>query len=312
MRILVCGATGYLGRHIARAVAAAGHEMRVLARSEESAAKLSDLGYHAVRGDLSDIAAVLPLFDGVDAIVCAAQLMIEDEQAAARTMLQSIEGSGKTFILTTGTGLLSQRTDGRWSEDSFAEDDAFVPSKYIGARHETELMVRSFAGRGVRAMVVRPPLLWGNGECKVIEDFYRSAALTGSVCYLGAGLNLYSNVHVEDLANLYVLALERGVAGALYHAVSGEENYRAIAEAVARTLGVPTRSVDFAEAERIWDRFTALIAFSVCSRSRSPRSRAELGWAPDPARLDILEEAVDPRFAAGMNTDYRPPASARR
>ena len=311
MKLLIFGATGYLGKHIAREAIACGHAVLGLARSDASAEKLRVAGIDPVTGDLTDIPSVLPALDRVDAVISIAQVMLDEEYAAAKAVLEHLEGSGKTFILTTGTGLLSQKTDGDWSDDSFAEDDPFVPSKYIGRRHETENMVRAFKDRGVRAMIVRPPLMYGNGECKVIDDFYVSAAKTGAVCYLGAGLNLYSNVHVEDLARVFMLALEKGVAGALYHAVSGEQNYRTMAETIARLLDVPTRSVSFEEAMAIWDKFTALIGFSVCSRSRSPRTRRELGWVPHPDKLDILAEVVNPAFRARISAEFKPGASAR-
>lgn len=311
MRILVCGATGYLGKHIARGLREAGHEILGLARNESASEKVASLGFTPVEGDMKRPESLVALLDRVDAVVSVAQVMLDEEYRAARAMLEALEGSDKFFIQTSGTGLVSQKTDGAWSEDSFAEDDPFVPSKYLGARLETENMVRSFATRGVRAMVIRPPLMWGHGECKPIADFYRSAAETGAVCYLGAGLNLYSNVHVDDLAQVYVLALQRGVPGALYHAVSGEQNYRTIAETVARHLGVPTRSIDFPEAVQLWDKFTALISFSVCSRSRSPRTRRELGWAPHPDRLDFLAEVVNPAFQAGMTAPHKIPSGSR-
>jgi len=312
MKLLICGATGYLGTHIAKEALACGHQVLGLARSEASAGKLRDAGIEPVRGDLKDIASFLPHLDRVEAVISIAQLMLDEEYAAAKAMLEHLEGSGKTFIFTSGTGLISQKTDGNWSEDSFAEDDPFVPSKYIGARLDTENMVRAFKDRGLRAMVMRPPLMWGNGQNKVIEDFYASAAKTGAVCYLGAGLNLYSNVHVEDMAHAFMLALEKGVSGALYHCVSGEQNYRTMAETIARHLGVPARSVSFAEAAEIWDKFTALITFSVCSRSRSPRARRELGWAPHPDKLDILQEVVNPVFKERMSAGRSAPSASAR
>lgn len=311
MKLLVCGATGYLGRNICRAARISGHHVLGLARSEASAQKLRDAGIEPVMGDLKDIPSILPVLDGVEGVISIAQLMLDEEYAAAQAMLQYMEGSGKVFIFTSGTGLISQKTDGNWSEDSFAEDDPFIPSKYIGARLETEIMVRNFHHRGVRSMVVRPPLMWGNGECQVFTNFYASAAKTGEVCYLGAGLNLYSNVHVDDMARVFMLALDKGVGGALYHCVSGETNYRTIAETIARHLGVPARSVSYAEAVEIWDKFTALISFSVCSRSRSPRTRRELGWVPSPDKLDILREAVNPVFQAQMRSERRAPSASR-
>jgi nucleoside-diphosphate-sugar epimerase len=208
-----------------------------------------------------------------------------------------LQGSGKTFLFTGGTSLLSEFTSGAWSEASFAEDEGFPPRRQIAARLATENAVRAASGPGLRTVCLRPPLIWGGAPIKAIADLYHSARETGAVCHVGSGLACYSNVHVEDLAELYALALEHGRARALYHSVSGEVNYRQMAETVARRLGVPTRSVGMAEAEALWDRFTALIVYGSCSRSRSPRARTELGWKPDPARLDILAECANPAYA---------------
>ncbi|MBV6756173.1 NAD-dependent epimerase/dehydratase family protein [Rhodococcus opacus] len=294
MRILVLGAGGYLGSALVKRFVSAGNSVTGLVRNDSAAAKLRLAGAQPVSGDLADPPTSVALLENADVIVFAAQLLLEPERRTVEAMLDALAGSGKTFVFTSGTGVLSQRTDGEWSEDTFAEDDDFVSSKYIGLRRDTENLVRSAGERGIRGMVVRPAMIWGHGGCPMIEAFYRSAAQTGSVCYIGRGLNLYSNVHVDDVAEVYHLAIEKGAAGALYHAVSGETNFRTLAEAVARELNVPTRSVDLAEAVTIWDKFTALIAFSVCSRSRAPRSRTELGWEPHPDRLDIFDEVGHP------------------
>jgi nucleoside-diphosphate-sugar epimerase len=296
MRAFVFGATGYVGSHVARHLRDAGYAVSGLARSNEAAESLRSAGIVPKTGDLEDLASSVALIEEAETILFCPQLALQPEHAVVRALLDSLTDSGKTFIFTSGTGVLAQRTDGAWSEDSFAEEDPFVPSKYVGFRCETERMVRAAAERGVRSMVIRPPLIWGNGPNNVIKAIYESARKTGAVCYMGAGLNLYSNVHVDDLAEIYRLAIEKGVAGALYHAVSGEENYRSMAECAARTMKIGTRSIGFGEAQTLWGNFLALIAFAMCSRSRSPRSRLELGWQPRPGRLDILEEVSNPAF----------------
>jgi len=305
-RVLVLGANGYLGSHLARNMVGAGHDVAGLVRNADAAARLEATGARSITGDLTNRDVLVPELSAADAIFYAAQLDLAGEYETVAWMLERIAGTGKAFVFTSGTGVLSQRTDGDWSEDSFAEEDIFVPSKYIGARKNTEDMVRAAAATGIRAFVVRPPLLWGNGGCQAVANFYHSAVKTGAVCYIGRGLNLYSNVHVEDLCELYRLILEKGVSGRLYHAVSGEANFRALAEGVAKTLDVPTRSVSLGEAMEIWDKFTALIALATCSRSRSPLARRELGWAPRADRLDIMEEARHPGFAARFMARNRP------
>lgn len=297
MRILVVGATGYLGSHIARHLARCGHQVSGLSRSAERDNTIRNAGATPVRGDLADRSSVIDVMRAHDATIYAAQLLLCDEFEAVDALLRGVEGRAHAFLFTSGTGLLSQRTDGAWSEDSFAEDEAFVPSKYIGFRLVTETMVRQAGWTGTaRAMVIRPPMIWGNGGCGHLRMFYADAGRSGDVAYLGEGLSLYSNVHVEDLAEVYRLALEKGISGALYHAVAGELANRTLAEAVARDLGMETRSVDFAEGVRRWGKFETLIGMAVCSRSRSPRTRRELGWMPH--HRDVLADIGHPAYRA--------------
>jgi len=297
MRILVLGATGYLGSHIARQCVQVGHGVSGLSRNKDRDGTVSATGAVPLRGDLADRDGVIDMMREHDATIYAAQLMLQDEFETIMAMLRALDGRGHSFIFTSGTGLLSQRTDGAWSEDSFAEDEPFIPSKYIGLRLVTETMVRERGSSGgIRAMVVRPPMIWGHGGCGHLRMFYTDAGRSGDVGYLGAGLNLYSNVHVDDLAEVYRLALEKGTPGALYHAVAGECDNRTLAHAVARDLGLAARSVDFAEGVRRWGKFETLIGMATSSRSRSPRTRRDLGWGP--RQLDILDDIGHPAYRA--------------
>lgn len=310
MRILVFGATGYVGGHAARWLAKAGHEVTVAVRQEAAAEAFRAEGIAAIIGDARKMAYTPEFFAPFDGVLWAAQLMLEEEEAACSAMLRALAKSGKAFIFTSGTSLLSQPTNGEWSEDSFSEYDDFLPRRQVAPRRAIETMVRVAAHYGVRAMVVRPPLIWGHGGCRIIEDLYHSARQSGTVCYVGSGLNLYTHVHVDDLSDLYARAFDKGVAGALYHLASGEVNFRAMAQTIARYLGIETRSVTIEEAAGIWDPFMGPIVFSGCSRCRAPRSRLELGWQPSPDKRDLLEECVEPSYA--LATDRAPPSWVRK
>jgi nucleoside-diphosphate-sugar epimerase len=163
------------------------------------------------------------------------------------------------------------------------------------ARFKTENLVKASAARGVHAIIIRPPLVWGKGTQRTLAALHASAS-SGAVCYLGRGLNVMSNVHVEDLADIFVRALVRGKPGALYHAVSGEMNWRSLAAEVARLRRLPTRSVDLNQARTVFGETITQIVFSVCSRCRCPRTRDELEWTPHPDRLDICAELGHPNF----------------
>ncbi|SHN39730.1 NAD-dependent epimerase/dehydratase family protein [Cryptosporangium aurantiacum] len=290
MKVLIVGASGFVGSGVTRHLADT-HEVLGLARSEESADRIASLGAEPVRGSVDDLDGLLGHAAAADATVFVPQLLQDLEHTTVSALLRSYAGTGKTFVFTSGTGVLGQRTFGEWSEDTFAEDDEFVTSKYLVQRRHTELVTRAASQNGVRAVVVRPPAIWGDGFHPFVGDILTSVDKTGSACYIGRGLNLYTHVSLDDLAELYRLVLDRGVAGALYHAAGGELNNRTLAECVARVHGVQTRSVSIEEAFEIWGKFTPLVTLGVSSRSRSPRSRRELGWSPQ--RTDVAQAILD-------------------
>lgn len=310
MKVLIFGATGYVGRHLAANLKAHGHDVAGFSRNAANDALLGELGIAAVRGDLGDLAGIGPMVAGHDAIVFCAQLMLDHEKQVVQAIADCLAGTGRTFIFTSGTSLMSIPTGGLWDENSFAEDEPFVPKRQIAPRLDNEAIVRESAARGVRGMVIRPSLIWGNGGSQIIADFYHSARTTGAVCYIGRGLNVYSNIHVEELAEIYRLALERGQAGALYFAVSGEVAYGVMAARIAERLGVGTRSVTVEEACEIWDKGLGKIVLQSNSRQRCPRTRNELGWVPREDRVDILEDCADPRYAE--LTERAPPSWVAR
>jgi nucleoside-diphosphate-sugar epimerase len=300
MHIFFIGATGYIGSHAVKRLIAAGYHVTGMARNERGRAKLEAIGASVFLGDAEDLQALNREAALADVTIFSPQLPSQDQEyATVASLLQGYSGTGKTFIFTSGTGVLGQRTDGAWSEDSFAEDDPFVTSKYVTRRRETELLVQAAAQQNVRAMVIRPPMIWGSGYYGLVDRILHSIERTGSACYIGAGMNLYTNVHVDDLAELFHLVVEKGISGALYHGVSGELNNRTVAELVARQQGVSARSVTFAEAIEIWDKVAVLIVLGVSSRSRSPRARSELGWVP--TRLDLYDQIL----AGALNTRER-------
>ena len=300
--LLLIGASGYVGGMLARHFAANHFSVTGLVRSAKSAGLLQESGIRAELGDLeSNLAPVLAMAKTADAVIYAAQVAFSREPEMVGALCEALAGTGKTLIFLSGSGVLMQRTEGAWSADSFAEDDAFTPEPLAVPRVEAEKIVRAAAQKGVRSIVIRPPVIWGPGDNGPVAHVYRSIGKTGSACYIGSGLAVYANVHSADLADLFSLALKRGRAGALYHAVAGEIPYRWIAEAVARDMGVETRSVTMSEAAEIFGPFGALLQ-SACSRIREAQTRAELGWAP--TRHDMLSTVGEPRLRALADSPF--------
>ncbi|MHA3793979.1 NAD(P)H-binding protein [Rhizorhabdus wittichii] len=271
----------------------AGHELTALARNEESAAGVRRIGARPVEGRVEDAALMARLAREHDGVVFAARVDFARESELLDPMLRALRDSGKPFVMTSGTSCLSIDTpQGEWNQQSFAEDDPFDSQLWTRVRMESERLVRSSAGTGVRGMVVRPPMIWGNGGGNgQVPWIFQAVPKAGAACYLGHGLNLYTNVHVEDLARVYALALEKGTAGALYHAVAGEVCWRTIAEAVAAVMGCDARSIDHDEMCDLWGRLDAPYRFAVSSRSRAIATVRDLGWAP--RHLDLVDDIVN-------------------
>jgi nucleoside-diphosphate-sugar epimerase len=290
VKVFVLGATGFLGSSVARRLIANGDEVVGFVRSEEAARRVP-AGVEPWLGDVADLEGLSSQAMLAEATVFAPQLPSQEaEYETVRALLKSYRGTDKAFIFTSGTGVVGQRTFGEWSEDTFAEDDDFVPSKYILQRRFTEIATRAAAQDGVRAMVIRPPALWSETYHGFVDNILTSIDKTGAACFIGKGLNLYSHSHVEDVADLYAAALDRGAAGALYHCAAAELNNRTLAELVARQQGVETRSISTDEAIEIWGKFNTLVVMGVSSRTRSPRSRKELGW--NPTRVDLASDIL--------------------
>jgi nucleoside-diphosphate-sugar epimerase len=158
MRVFLTGATGFIGAAIVRELLAAGHEVLGLARSDAAADTLARLGVEAHRGELSDtdsLAAGARACEGVihtafihdfSAYAAAA----ETDRRAVAALTSPLEGSGKPFVLTSGTALLASGRIG-------TEEDAPAPGSAAGLRAASEATALAAAGRGVRASVVRLP-----------------------------------------------------------------------------------------------------------------------------------------------------------
>ena len=248
MKILVTGATGFIGAAVARKLSQQRHEVLALSRSDAAAAKLRAAGLTPVAGDFAVPASLAAPAAQVDAIVSTASIgqvegtpesFAKDRDAVA-VMTKALGDLGKPLIFTSGSAIFGVFTKGEASPTIFDEDhpvplpasvfappEAEVPPPFIEAfggamapRAETERAVLKAAG--VRGIVIRPGLVYGEGKGYDLPNLIALAKNHGAAPHLGAGGVRQGYVHIDDLVRLYVLALERALAGAILHAVTDE------------------------------------------------------------------------------------------
>jgi nucleoside-diphosphate-sugar epimerase len=178
------------------------------------------------------------------------------------------------------------------------EDDGLVAGPEVranpaGVRAATALLTLSLRGIGVRSSVLRfAPTVHGDGDNGFMATFVGIARQSGVAGYVGNGANRWPAVHVSDAARLARLAVEAAPAGSVLHA-AGEEGvpFRQIAEAMGRGLGLPTKSVDPANA---FEHFGFLGLFAgLDSPASAGITRELLGW-----------EATGPTLLGDLDKDY--------
>jgi nucleoside-diphosphate-sugar epimerase len=303
MKVFLTGATGYIGSVVAEKLLHAGHDVVGLARSDASAERLHERGIRPVRGEIGDTARLTDAVQGVDGVIHTVFDSSSLDWTAANAgdadavdaLIAGLRRTGKPFVYTSGTGVL-----GNTGEVVYDEDTPVVPSerpavKALQQRLDTEKAV--LGADGVRGIVLRPPNVYGRGDGRAVFWMIREAAKNlGAVPYaMGSEDNRWAYVHVDDLADLFVLALGQAPAGELFHA-GAQSGLRTqdIAVALSRGMGFGGRTValEMPELEAAVGSPFVAEYWASNSQSSSDKARRVLGW--EPRHLDLLGELGRP------------------
>ena len=281
MRVFITGATGFVGSAVTRNLIAAGHEVVGLVRSDASAARLEAMGGKPLRGDLTTLDVLAEGARDADGVIhCGFIHDFTNYAAAAQTDRVAIEtigtalaGSNRPFLVTSGlAGLPGDRV--------CTELDDIDPGLERRLPRVSEKTGLGLVEKGVRASIIRlPASTHGDGDHGFVPTLIGIARDKGVAAYIGEGSNCWPAGHVDDAAEVYRLALEKGRAGARYHAVGDAGiTLREIAEVIGRKLGVPVRSVSPEEAPA---HFGWIAPFTLINARASSRiTEEELGWRP--------------------------------
>jgi nucleoside-diphosphate-sugar epimerase len=279
MRVFVTGAAGFIGTETTRELIANGHQVTGLARSDDNVATLEQLGAKVLRGSLVDLESLKRGARDADGVIHLA--FIHDftkfaengaiDKTAIEAMGDVLDGTSKPFIVTSGTGLVAPNV--LVTEEIRRDSSPHVP-------RVSEQAGLAYASRGVRAMAIRLPQVHGAaGKAGLISYLVELARQKGAAAYVGEGTERWAAAHRQDVARLYRLALEKGEADGIYHAV-GEEGVpmRQVIELIGRALKVPVVSI---RKEQAGDYYGPLAMFAGLDMpASSALTQQRLGWTP--------------------------------
>ncbi len=314
-RVLVTGATGFLGWHIAHQLLERGERVRVLARDPRRVVELE--GVETMAGDLRDADSVARAMEGCSVVYHAAadyrlwarhgEELYQSNVDGTRNILRAAREAGVERLVYTSTVGCIGIPSGGIGDEAVPVALESMTGAYKRSKFLAEQTALSFAGEGFPVVIVNPTAPVGDHDRKptptgkIIVDFLRGKM----PAYIDTGLNL---VDAGDTAKGHLLAAEKGKPGERY--ILGCENLtlKEILERLGRLAGVP--------APRIQVPYAVAYATGICSTAwamltgsepRAPldgvrmarkkmfvsweKARRELGFAPGPVDR-ALERAI--------------------
>lgn len=302
MQVFITGASGYIGGSVAARLIQAGHGVRGLVRSDAKADQVREHGITPVKGTLDDASLLAEEARGADAVINAAS---SDHRGAIETFLQALAGSGKPFLHTSGSSVVGDEAKGEPSDRIVDESGPLEAPAARAGRLAIDRTVLRAGADGVRSIVLCNALIYGQGlgvakDSIQVPLLVRQARESGVARHVGRGLNIWSHVHIEDVADLYLLALEKVEPGSFLFVENGEASYRDMTAEVARALGCAgPEDWPFDEAAAAWGEALATYTMGSNSRVRGTLGR-KLGWNPSrPGVLDWISKANVDAIGAG-------------
>ncbi|PVX75624.1 SDR family oxidoreductase [Paraburkholderia unamae] len=295
MRIFLTGATGFIGSALVPELIGAGHEVIGMTRSEAGAQALAKAGAEVHHGTLEDPESLRSGAARADAVIHAAfdhdfsrfLENCEKDRRAIAALGAALAGSSRALIVTSGTGA------GLGEHGEPASEDVFNPG-HRNPRLASELAAQALLEQGLNVGVMRLPQVHNPFRQGLITPLVAIAREKGVCAYVGDGQNRWPAGHLSDVVRLYRLAVEKGAAGARYHAV-GEEGVasRVIAEALGRGLNLPAVSIAPEETAAHFGWMGMFVGMDM--PASSALTQARLGWrATGPTLIADLDQA---RFA---------------
>ena len=289
MRILVTGATGFVGRAVTLALLANRHDVLALVRTPAKATDLEAAGAALAVGEMLAPDTYVPRVGEVDAVVHTAQYgtngrltraKLEQIKAADATMTRALAQAcleqGKRLVYTSGCFNYGDHGDA-WITEATPE----TPSPLGEGHHDlAKYLLNLHQQAGLEVVILAPGFVYGPGG--LFKSSFYDLLQKGQLRVFGKGENYWSPVHVDDLARAYVRAVVSDVSGEVVNVVDDEplrlrELVDSFTDAAGRSRvgGIPPWALKLV----IGGPLVASLTTSF--RVNNDKARRVLGWTPE-------------------------------
>jgi nucleoside-diphosphate-sugar epimerase len=267
----VTGGSGFVGRHLVRALRDRGVTVLALARSEAACATVEAAGARAVRGDLGDVDAMAGGLRGCDVVFHGAAVV---DEWGPRSLYQrvNVEGTRGLLLAARAAGVprfVHVSTEAVYADGGpMADFDETRPlperplPRYAATKNLAERAVAAADAPGFTTVICRPRLIWGAGDTSVLPKL-AAAARAGRLAWIDHGRYPTQTCHIDNVVEGLLLAAEKGHGGQAYFLTDGEPvEFRGFLSDLLATQGitVPDKSVSYRTAyafgavcEWLWD-----------------------------------------------------------
>lgn len=309
MKVMVTGATGFVGGRLVRQLLDRGDQVTALVRSPDRARHFAERGARLVSGDLADVAAIADAVQGQELIIHAAaltgapteaELLAANRDGTARMIDAAVAAGVPRFlhVSSAAAGGPARRDHPRRGDDD--EIDAPV-TMYGRSKLAAEAEVRAAP---LRWTILRPPTVYGPGDTVNFVDVFRTAKRLGIAPVFGDGSQQISLVHVADLADATLLAAAHpGTARQTFYVNHPQLlSSRQLVETIGATVGRTPRVVPLPHwvtrnALRLTGTWAALTGRKTILHADKVHEFIQPAWTGDPSRF-IAATGWQPAFDA--------------
>lgn len=316
MKILVTGATGFLGGHVVRRLVRDGHTVRILRRESSSLADLQGLSFEDSIGDITHPESVAQAMVGVDAVIHAAakisywpheasDIMHVNAYGTQCVAAASLEAGVKRFVYVSSVMAVGIPDPGKLGDENLSYNFKRHPNPYSESKHAGELFLQDVVGRGLSAVIVNPGAIIGALDRRRAVGGLFFPGRINRYFFIEGGM---SAVDVDDVVDGIVRAMEKGRVGERYLLTGDNLSYRSMREVIAKEMDepkpfipIPTKLLQLvagiADVLSYWTKrqprisrpMAGFLPFELYYTSK--KAQSELGWTYRPFR-DSVKSAV--------------------